>query len=477
MSLRQEIAQEAGLLVERWREVRRLPASPEREESLQNLAAYVALRRRDLRDLQRSLAYFGLSSLGRSEIRVLANLDTLAATLSLLVGRSEPPRPSLERFESGARILANNSEALFGAPPAGRSVRIMVTLPEEAASSCELVQRLLVAGMDCARINCGHDDTRTWARMVKNLRRASRETGRPVRLCMDMSGPRARIERVELARKHDRITQDAHLFLSAGKLRWHKGVDAVVTTGLAAALPQLAIGAEVCFDGGRLSARVVDLEEGGVLLKVVHAPPRGMRLKPDQGLNFPGTDLDLPALTDADTEALRFIAEHADLVGYSFVQSASAVADLQRRIRLLGRSLESLGLILKIETALAVRNLPSILASALGEQPMGVMIARGDLAVELGFERLAELQEEVLWLCEAARVPVIWATQVLERLTKKGSPTRAEITDAAAGQRAECVMLNKGPFVVEALGTLDHVLRRMQGHQAKKTPLLQAISW
>jgi len=79
------------------------------------------------------------------------------------------------------------------------------------------------------------------------------------------------------------------------------------------------------------------------------------------------------------------------------------------------------------------------------------MIARGDLLVEIGYERLAEVQEEILWLCEAAHVPVIWATQVLEGLAQKGLPSRAEITDAAMGVRAECVMLNKGPHIIEAV--------------------------
>ena len=106
---------------------------------------------------------------------------------------------------------------------------------------------------------------------------------------------------------------------------------------------------------------------------------------------------------------------------------------------------------------------------------VGVMIARGDLAVETGYERMAELQEETLWLCEAAHLPVIWATQVLEQLAKTGLPSRAEITDAAMGERAECVMLNKGPYLVEAVRTLDDILRRMEAHQSKKTPRLRSL--
>jgi pyruvate kinase len=103
------------------------------------------------------------------------------------------------------------------------------------------------------------------------------------------------------------------------------------------------------------------------------------------------------------------------------------------------------------------------------------MIARGDLAVECGYERLAEVQEEILWCAEAAHMPVIWATQVLETLAKTGVPSRAEISDAGLGVRAECVMLNKGPHITDAIHTLDDILRRMGGHQAKKRSLLRAL--
>jgi pyruvate kinase len=103
------------------------------------------------------------------------------------------------------------------------------------------------------------------------------------------------------------------------------------------------------------------------------------------------------------------------------------------------------------------------------------MIARGDLAVECGFERLAEVQEEILWICEAAHTPVIWATQVLESLAKTGMPSRAEVTDAAMSERAECVMLNKGPFIRDALATLDDILRRMEAHQTKKRAMLRPL--
>ena len=131
--------------------------------------------------------------------------------------------------------------------------------------------------------------------------------------------------------------------------------------------------------------------------------------------------------------------------------------------------------LVKIETALAVRNLPDLIVHGAGQQPLAVMITRGDLAVELGFENIGEVQEHILRLCEAAHVPVIWATQVLAGMVEEGAPSRAEVTDAAMGQRAECVMLNKGPFIVEAVRFLDNVLHRMDRHQSKKTARLEPL--
>jgi pyruvate kinase len=184
-------------------------------------------------------------------------------------------------------------------------------------------------------------------------------------------------------------------------------------------------------------------------------------------------------LTEKDRDDLAFIVQHADMVGYSFVQTANDVMLLEEELQrwhVPGRPAPAL--VLKIETKQAIRNLPELIVQAAGHRPTAVMIARGDLAVEIGYNRMAEMQEEMLWLCEAAHVPVIWATQVLETLAKEGVPSRAEVTDAAMAVRAECVMLNKGPFITEAVQLLDDVLTRMLAHQQKKTAQLRALhSW
>jgi len=133
-------------------------------------------------------------------------------------------------------------------------------------------------------------------------------------------------------------------------------------------------------------------------------------------------------------------------------------------------------MILKLETRGAIRNLAALLFEALRFDSIGLMIARGDLVVELSFEKLAEMQEELLWFGEACHLPVIWATQVLDSVTHTGLATRAEITDAAMSMRAECVMLNKGPHVGAAVRMLADIIRKMEAHQYKKRSLDRPLS-
>jgi pyruvate kinase len=209
------------------------------------------------------------------------------------------------------------------------------------------------------------------------------------------------------------------------------------------------------------------------VVEITQTHPGGGNLGAQKGINLPETRIDTPALTPDDLEALKFIIQHADLIGCSFVGTESYVHQLVEHLEeLRGRHL---GLILKIETRQGFENLPKLILAAMRTRSFGVMIARGDLAVECGYQRLAEVQEEILWICEAAHVPVIWATQVLESLAKTGMPSRSEITDAAMGERAECVMLNKGRYAVAAVGVLGDILRRMQAHQEKKRSMLRKL--
>jgi pyruvate kinase len=235
-------------------------------------------------------------------------------------------------------------------------------------------------------------------------------------------------------------------------------------------------GQRIHFDDGKISGVITGVSPEEIEVRVESAGVAGTRLKAEKGINLPDTHLDIPALTEDDLAALPFVAAHADIVNLSFVRTPADVVDLMERLTALGR--EDLDVVLKIETVEAFENLPQILLEAMRWPDVGVMIARGDLAVEAGFERMAEVQEEILWLCESAHVPVIWATQVLDSLARTGLPSRAEVTDAAMAERAEAVMLNKGPFVVDTIVFLSGVLGRMQEHVSKKRTLLRQLrSW
>ena len=233
-------------------------------------------------------------------------------------------------------------------------------------------------------------------------------------------------------------------------------------------------GEPVWFDDGKIGGVIRAVNAEFVSVEITQARPEGEKLGAEKGINLPETQIDIPAITSDDLEALKFVVQHADIVGYSFVRTESDVRQLLDHLeRMQG---QHLGLILKIETRKAFDNLPKLILAAMRARSIGIMIARGDLAVECGYQRLAEVQEEVLWVCEAAHVPVIWATQVLESLAKKGIPSRSEITDAAMGERAECVMLNKGPYAVTTVRVLADILKRMQAHQEKKRSMLRQLS-
>lgn len=444
--------------------------------SAHNLAAYLALRRRDLRPLQVELMGLGLSSLGRLEGRVLANLDAVAAALDHLRGAPGATLVPRERFWQGQQTLGRNTDTVFGRRAAPRRVRIIVTLPSEAADDPAMTQGLLAAGADVCRINCAHDDPDAWARMAANVRAAAATTGRDVRILMDLAGPKVRTGMVRRTAEHGRL-QQGDTFLLHRPTRTPTNNGLAIACAVPEALDQLAQGHRVFIDDGKLGAVVETVTDEGAVLRVTRVGPKGFKPKPEKGLNFPDTILPVPALSEKDLADLPHVMALADLVGFSFVQNAADIEVLQAAMAALRPAdWQTLPLVAKIETPRAIAQLPAIIVAAAGRQPMAVMIARGDLAVEIGFERLAEMQEELMWLAEAAHVPVIWATQVLEQLVKKGLPSRGEMTDAAMAVRAEAVMLNKGPYVADGVSALDRLLTRMADHQDKKTPKLRALA-
>ena len=252
------------------------------------------------------------------------------------------------------------------------------------------------------------------------------------------------------------------------------GMPAGLSCTLPAALDAVQPGHRVYIDDGKIAASVVAVHAHHVELEVTAPCGIPARIRSDKGLNFPDSSLNLPALTARDREDLSFVVTHANAVGLSFVHRPQDLYDLREALNALGSP--DMGIVLKVETREAVHQLAQLLLAGLALPKFGVMIARGDLAVEVGFEQLARVQEDILCLCEAAHLPVIWATQVLETLAKSGLPARAEITDAAMGHRAECVMLNKGAHVLDAVKTLAHLLQAEEPHHLKKRHIFRELT-
>lgn len=228
----------------------------------------------------------------------------------------------------------------------------------------------------------------------------------------------------------------------------------------------------VFLNDGKIEGIIEKLKKDEIHVRITYAKTSGSKLKADKGINLPESDLKISGLTIKDKKDLEFVAKWADVVNFSFVNQASDVREFFEEIE---KYKSRPGLILKIETRKGFKNLPEILLYALQTFPVGVMIARGDLAIEVGWKNFASIQEEIMRISEAAHVPVVWATQVLENLAKKGVPTRSEITDAALSQRTECVMLNKGVYIEKTIKTLDKILRRMQKFQKKKQTILPKL--
>lgn len=569
--------------------------SPKFRKSAGNLLHYLALRRHDIRRLQENLSIQGLSSLGHAEGHVLVSLAAVRNQLCHLA--KYPPnthKPAIS-FSENRTLLSRHTGALLGRHPKHRTTRIMVTFSTDLATNYELVTRLLKAGMNCARINCAHDNPAVWQSMIRNIRKAEKETGFHCRIMIDLMGPKLRTGTLKEGPKvvaiHPEINElgqiaaPAHVWLAAA------GEPAPETTSTALPLPaawvaqlqegdkidfkdtrnrrrtlvvirkerngvvahllktayvasatvftlesktatspkaevgdlpasvvpillkkndillihrddnpgeparfdasghvlqhahisctlpkvfeQVKPGEPILFDDGAIEGVIREVNQDHFLVKITFAKDDGSKLRGDKGINLPESKLDLNELTKKDIADLEAMAVSVDIVNLSFANDVQIVQALHKQLDRLKAS--HLAVMLKIETKESFRNLPHLLLAVMDRYPAGIMIARGDLAVECGWQRLAEVQEEILWLCEAAHIPVVWATQVLETLAKKGRPSRAEITDAAMAQRADCVMLNKGPHIIEALEMLNDILCRMQEHQHKKTSMLRSL--
>ncbi len=455
--------------------------------SAHNLLHYLLLRSREIRPLQQYLHECGLSSLTSSESHTLSQL---LQVIRWLAGNETAVKfgpDELCSFDQALKIRKKHLTNLLGARARTEIPHIMVTLSPELAADGRKLSRLFAAGMSVVRINCGHDDEASWAKMIAAVREAALVAGKSCKIYMDLSGPRIRIADVPVRAKehadglvlHEKDLVELSDHKSDIRKRVKKRDGTVKTPPRISLQPggiisMLKKGERIFFDDGKFEAKVESIRKKHAVVSITRISTRKPVLRKGKGVNLPDTSLTFSSLTDEDLRHLPFIAAHADLIGYSFVGEPADVSLLRQM--LVGRSGNIPAIILKIERLSAVQNLPALLLEGMKDKTFGVMIARGDLAVEIGFERLSEIQQEILWICEAAHVPVVWATQVLENMNKTGFATRSEITDAAMGGMAECVMLNKGKHVVKTVHTLVDILTRFTAHLDKKRFTFRPLS-
>lgn len=470
------------------------PVHPNHAYGAKNLLDYLSLRTFDIRIKQENLSFLGLSSFANSERYVLTNIDNILYHLKSIQGQSVEgmlsPEKSTWNFFTTLELLDQNTNRLFGQSNNQINTRIMVTLPSEAAGDATYIADLLMSGMEIARINCSHDHPQVWQSMIDAIRMAEKQTGKRCKIYMDLPGPKIRSEKIHILKKKnkkkgqlllhtgDRIklfSTEAEMEKAVAKMAPEKTFAALVSMSIPNMVKNLEVGHHIWFDDGKIGGVIEKIAAKNATVIITKAKPKGTKLRKEKGINLPDTHLLLPSLTEEDISHLPFIAKHADMVGYSFVKTAIDVTQLMDALSKLKRM--DVGLVLKIENKESFNNLPDLLFTAMKWPTIGVMIARGDLAVELGVERISEVQEQILWVCEAAHVPVIWATQILENLAQTGLATRAEITDASMSVRAECVMLNKGPYIMETITTLLNILQRMEAHQNKRQGTLRQLSF
>ncbi|MDP4115061.1 MAG: pyruvate kinase [Bacteroidota bacterium] len=563
-------------------------------KSASNLLSYIALRNSEHKNMRSKLGEIGTSRLAKAEENVLYTINSVLNILYKLIDKDI--FYELGNAKEGRAILHLNSDALLGKNNSKRKVRIMATVPDDADTNYDAIKELVLAGVNCFRINCALQDKYIWKNMIANINKAKYETGANCKILMDLGGTKIRTGKMakgpqiihlqpekddfgittkplfiwmgnsagsltdhslihlpidcdnyknmkkghrieftdtrgkEVSVKILEVKKDGfiakcdescyiikgtklnfynnkkkkylearvgglkpiekYLLLQKGDtLILHAGTEngepakfnklgevekpAHISLGIAEVFSDVRAGESILFDDGKIEGIIKSVSMQAMEVQITYTKPGGAKLRADKGVNFPDSNLRFSGLSQKDKEDIPFIIDNADILSFSFITTAEDVKSLYAE--LLKYDAKKIGVVLKIENKKAYTNLADIILTGMQYFPIGVMIARGDLAIECGWNSLAGVQEEILLLCSAAHIPIFWATQVLESVAKKGRPSRAEITDAAVSQRAECVMLNKGPHIIEAINILDTILLNMQSYQSKKAPMLPAL--
>jgi pyruvate kinase len=336
-----------------------------------------------------------------------------------------------------------------------RRTKIVATVGP-ASRSPELLERLVQAGVNVFRLNFSHGTHEEHFAVIRSVREIAARLHRPIALLQDLSGPKIRIGRVKdgaLLVKGARIaiTTDTSV----------EGSAELISTTYAALPRDVAAGDRVLLDDGNLELRVLGVAAERVECEVVDGGP----LRSNKGMNLPGIALSTPALTEKDRRDLAFGIQHmVDFVALSFVRQAQDLLQAKALVRSLGAATP---VIAKIEKPQALDNLEAILAAA-----DGVMVARGDLGVELGTENVPIAQKRIIAAANAAGRVVITATQMLESMIENPRPTRAEASDVANAilDGTDAVMLSGesavGQFPVEAVETMARIADYTEEHGA-----------
>jgi len=344
-----------------------------------------------------------------------------------------------------------------------RRAKIVCTIGP-ATESPEQIQALVDAGMDVARINRSHGEAEEHARVIERVRAAARASGRPVAVLVDLQGPKIRLGRF-VEGKHELAEGDVFTITTEDV----PGTKELVSTTYKGLPGDAKVGDRILIDDGRVAVRITAVEGPRVVTRVEVAGP----VSNNKGLNLPGVAVSVPAMSDKDEEDLRWALRlGADLIALSFVRSAADYDDVARIMSEEGRTVP---VVAKVEKPQAVENLSEIVDAF-----DGIMVARGDLGVELPLEQVPLVQKRAIELARRAAKPVIVATQVLESMISAPRPTRAEASDCANAvlDGADAVMLSGetsvGDYPIEAVRTMARIIENTEVHGSDR---IAPLNW
>lgn len=333
-----------------------------------------------------------------------------------------------------------------------RRTKIVATLGP-ASNSPDILRELIHAGMDVARLNFSHGSYDDHAKVIQSLRAISEELDKPVTLLQDLQGPKVRVGRMnseEIVLKRDMIVEIV-------PQEQYTGLENQIPIDYSHAASEAQSGMQILLADGLFELRIEEVSGDTLRCRVLE----GGNLRSRKGVNFPQCNLKLPAITEKDLRDLDFgLSQGVDWISLSFVRSGEDVRQLKKLIREKGYHCP---VIAKIEKPQAIDNLEDIL-----KEVQGIMVARGDLGVEMSPEKVPMLQKQIIESCNKIGIPVITATQMLESMIHEPRPTRAEASDVANAiiDGTDCIMLSGesavGDFPVRAVEMMDRIAREVE---------------